>query len=290
MQRIKIPRGQLTAEQLDVLADVAEEYSDRILHVTTRQDFQLHFVHIEDTPDMQRRLAAVGITTREACGNTVRNVTACPHAGVCRDGGVRRHALRARADVLPARPPRHAGLRAQVQGRVLRLQGERVRPDQLPRPRRHRAHARGERQDRARLRAVRRRRARRGAAGGEAVRRVPARGGAAADLAGDEPRVRAPRRAGEPRARALQVRGEEAGHRGVQAAGAGGARQAAPRSALDGVPRRPARHRREAAPPRRAAARAGRTPTASPRGARPTSSRSASPATSWRPSRCRSAT
>jgi sulfite reductase beta subunit-like hemoprotein/uncharacterized protein (UPF0332 family) len=84
MQRIKIPRGQLTAEQLDVLADVAEEYSDRILHVTTRQDFQLHFVHIEDTPDMHRRLAAVGITTREACGNTVRNVTACPQAGVCR--------------------------------------------------------------------------------------------------------------------------------------------------------------------------------------------------------------
>src|SRR4029079_18057420 len=83
MQRIKIPRGQVTAEQLDVLADLAEEYSDRILHVTTRQDFQLHFVHIEDTPDLMRRLAAVGITTREACGNAVRNVTACPIAGVC---------------------------------------------------------------------------------------------------------------------------------------------------------------------------------------------------------------
>jgi sulfite reductase (ferredoxin) len=84
MQRIKIPYGRLTAEQLDVLADVAEEYSDGILHVTTRQDFQLHFVHIEDTPDMHRRLAAVGVTTREACGNTVRNVTQCPWAGVCR--------------------------------------------------------------------------------------------------------------------------------------------------------------------------------------------------------------
>jgi len=83
MQRIKIPRGQVTAEQLDVLAEVAEEYSDRILHITTRQDVQLHFVHIEDTPDLHRRLAAVGITTREACGNTVRNVTACPQAGVC---------------------------------------------------------------------------------------------------------------------------------------------------------------------------------------------------------------
>jgi sulfite reductase (ferredoxin) len=85
MQRIKIPYGRLTADQLDVLSDVAEEYSDRILHVTTRQDFQLHFVHIEDTPDLHRRLAAVGITTREACGNTVRNVTSCPYAGVCQE-------------------------------------------------------------------------------------------------------------------------------------------------------------------------------------------------------------
>ena len=83
MQRIKIPFGRVTADQLDVLADLAEEYSDRILHVTTRQDFQLHFVHIEDTPDLMRRLAATGITTREACGNSVRNVTACPFAGVC---------------------------------------------------------------------------------------------------------------------------------------------------------------------------------------------------------------
>jgi sulfite reductase (ferredoxin) len=84
MQRIKIPMGKLSAEQLDVLAETCEEYSDGILHVTTRQDFQLHFVHIEDTPDMMRRLAAVGITTREACGNSVRNVTACPYAGVCK--------------------------------------------------------------------------------------------------------------------------------------------------------------------------------------------------------------
>ncbi len=84
MQRIKIPRGQLTPDQLDVLAETAEEYSDRILHVTTRQCFQLHFVHIEDAPDMHRRLAAVGITVREACGNTVRNVSTCPYAGACR--------------------------------------------------------------------------------------------------------------------------------------------------------------------------------------------------------------
>ncbi len=83
MQRIKIPFGKLSAEQLELLCDLAEEYSDQILHVTTRQDIQLHFVHIEDTPDLMRRLAAVGITTREACGNSVRNVTACPLAGIC---------------------------------------------------------------------------------------------------------------------------------------------------------------------------------------------------------------
>lgn len=85
MQRIKIPFGALTAEQMETLADLAEEYSDSICHVTTRQDIQLHFVHIEDTPDLMRRLAAVGITTQEACGNVVRNVTACPRSGVCHD-------------------------------------------------------------------------------------------------------------------------------------------------------------------------------------------------------------
>ena len=83
MQRIKIPFGGLNADQMDVLADLAEEYADGVLHVTTRQDFQYHFVHIDDTPAMMRRLGAVGITTREACGNSVRNVTACPLAGVC---------------------------------------------------------------------------------------------------------------------------------------------------------------------------------------------------------------
>ena len=85
MQRIKIPFGGLNAEQMETLADLAEEYSDAICHVTTRQDIQLHFVHIDDTPDLMRRLAAVGITTQEACGNVVRNVTACPLAGVCND-------------------------------------------------------------------------------------------------------------------------------------------------------------------------------------------------------------
>ncbi len=85
MQRIKIPFGGLDPDQMDELAATAEEYSDAICHVTTRQDIQLHYVDIDDTPDLMRRLASVGITTREACGNTVRNVTACPLAGVCHD-------------------------------------------------------------------------------------------------------------------------------------------------------------------------------------------------------------
>lgn len=85
MQRIKVPFGGLSLEQMETLAELADEYSDGVLHVTTRQDFQLHYIHIEDTPDLMRRLAAVGLTTQEACGNSVRNVTACPLAGVCHD-------------------------------------------------------------------------------------------------------------------------------------------------------------------------------------------------------------
>src|SRR3954471_15192979 len=85
MMRIKIPFGGVTPAQLETLADLSEEYSDGVAHITTRQDFQFHYVHIDDTPALMRRLAAVGITTREACGNSVRNVTACPLAGVCRD-------------------------------------------------------------------------------------------------------------------------------------------------------------------------------------------------------------
>ena len=85
MMRIKIPFGGVTPKQLETLADLSEEYADGVTHVTTRQDFQFHFVHIDDTPSLMRRLAAVGITSREACGNTVRNVTACPLAGICRD-------------------------------------------------------------------------------------------------------------------------------------------------------------------------------------------------------------
>ena len=83
MQRIKIPLGLVNAEQLEALADISEEYSVGIVHITTRQDFQMHYIDILDTPNLMRRLAEVGITTKEACGNVVRNVTACPYAGAC---------------------------------------------------------------------------------------------------------------------------------------------------------------------------------------------------------------
>ncbi len=85
MLRIKIPYGGMTPPQLEIMADLAEEYSDGIAHITTRQDFQLHYIHLENTPAIMRRLGEVGITTREACGNSVRNVTGCPFMGVCKD-------------------------------------------------------------------------------------------------------------------------------------------------------------------------------------------------------------
>ena len=85
MIRVKIPYGGLDAKQLEMLADVGEEFSDNIIHITTRQDVQYHYVDINNTPELMRRLASVGITTKEACGNVVRNVTACPLSGVCNE-------------------------------------------------------------------------------------------------------------------------------------------------------------------------------------------------------------
>jgi sulfite reductase (NADPH) hemoprotein beta-component len=82
MLRIKIPQGVLTADQLNALADVGEKYSRRFGHITTRQNIQFHFVKLHDVEPAMRRLADAGLTTREACGNSVRNITACPYAGV----------------------------------------------------------------------------------------------------------------------------------------------------------------------------------------------------------------
>ncbi|MHB8481974.1 MAG: nitrite/sulfite reductase, partial [Nitrospiria bacterium] len=83
MFRIKIPFGGLNAEQLIRLADVAEEYTNGILHTTTRQDIQLHWISLYKCGEIMRKIVEVGLTTREACGNTVRNVTGCPKSGVC---------------------------------------------------------------------------------------------------------------------------------------------------------------------------------------------------------------
>ncbi len=83
MIRIKIPFGGLTANQLRRVAELTEQYATGVGHVTTRQDIQLHFVELQDVSTIMRGLAEVGMTTREACANTVRNVTACHLAGIC---------------------------------------------------------------------------------------------------------------------------------------------------------------------------------------------------------------
>jgi sulfite reductase (NADPH) hemoprotein beta-component len=82
MLRVKIPQGILDPDQLRAIADVADLYSRGFGHVTTRQNIQLHFMKLHDVEKAMRRLAEAGLTTREACGNSVRNVTACPFAGV----------------------------------------------------------------------------------------------------------------------------------------------------------------------------------------------------------------
>jgi sulfite reductase (NADPH) hemoprotein beta-component len=85
MLRVKIPQGVLTTTQLEALATVAERYSRGFAHVTTRQNIQYHFVRLGDVEAAMRVVADAGITTREACGNSVRNITACPFAGVSPD-------------------------------------------------------------------------------------------------------------------------------------------------------------------------------------------------------------
>ena len=85
MLRIKIPQGILDVRQLEAVADVAERYSRGFGHITTRQNIQLHFLKLHDVEHAMRHLAEAGLTTREACGNSVRNITACPYSGVAAD-------------------------------------------------------------------------------------------------------------------------------------------------------------------------------------------------------------
>ncbi|MES1982293.1 MAG: nitrite/sulfite reductase [Pseudomonadota bacterium] len=84
MLRVKIPGGRLTPDQVDALADVTAAYSERgLAHITTRQAVQIHFIPLAKMPDAMRRLEQSALTTREACGNTVRNMSACALSGVC---------------------------------------------------------------------------------------------------------------------------------------------------------------------------------------------------------------
>ncbi len=84
MVRIKLPGGRVSAPKLRTIAAALEKYSRHdVVHITTRQDIQMHYVPLEQTPTVLRHLAAGGLTTREACGNTIRNITTCPLSGVC---------------------------------------------------------------------------------------------------------------------------------------------------------------------------------------------------------------
>src|SRR5215813_11420870 len=83
MLRVKSPYGKVTPEQLEMLGRVAETFSRGWGHLTTRQNAQFHFVQLEDCPAALRDLASVGLTSREACGDTVRNVIGCHLAGAC---------------------------------------------------------------------------------------------------------------------------------------------------------------------------------------------------------------
>ena len=82
MIRIKLPFGRLSSEQLHRIADVSDEYSTGRLHITTRQDIQIHYVSLDRTPELWAELEKSDITLREACGNAVRNITASETAGI----------------------------------------------------------------------------------------------------------------------------------------------------------------------------------------------------------------
>jgi sulfite reductase (ferredoxin) len=82
MVRIKLPFGKITFQQILKIADISDEYASKNLHLTTRQDIQIHYVSLDKTPELWAKLAEDDITLREACGNTVRNVTASPTAGI----------------------------------------------------------------------------------------------------------------------------------------------------------------------------------------------------------------
>lgn len=82
MFRVKLPYGKITQDQLRTIADISDQYSTGNIHLTTRQNIQLHFVKLEDSPAIWTLLENSGVTARESCGNTVRNITASSYAGI----------------------------------------------------------------------------------------------------------------------------------------------------------------------------------------------------------------
>lgn len=85
MVRIKVPGGEMTPDQIEKIASLSEAFSIGSAHVSTRQNIQLHWVQLEDVSEVMRGLVEAGLTTREACGNTIRNVMCSHFAGVCPD-------------------------------------------------------------------------------------------------------------------------------------------------------------------------------------------------------------
>lgn len=86
MVRIKLPYGGVNSAQMEAMGEIAANYSGLGRgHITTRENVQIHFVNLDHATEIMRILAAVGLTTREACGHVVRNITGCPYAGVCPD-------------------------------------------------------------------------------------------------------------------------------------------------------------------------------------------------------------
>ena len=85
MVRIKLPAGEIYPNQIEKISQLSEQYSIGSAHFSTRENIQLHWVILEDVSEILRSLAEVGLTSREACGNTVRNVMCSPLSGVCPD-------------------------------------------------------------------------------------------------------------------------------------------------------------------------------------------------------------
>ncbi|WP_457623623.1 sulfurtransferase TusA family protein [Persephonella sp.] len=83
MVRIKIPAGVLTPDQIREIANIGDQFSNGVAHITTRQDIQYHWIKLEDVPEIIKRINEIGLTTKDACGNTLRNITASYLSGVC---------------------------------------------------------------------------------------------------------------------------------------------------------------------------------------------------------------